>query len=78
MIRREKMSNERGITMIALSLAIVILSILAGVSLNLGFAENSSILEQVENETAIQEEMIKEEQRKTNSVIKKFEDDWGI
>ena len=41
MIRKEKMSNERGITMIALSLAIVILSILAGVSLNLGFAENS-------------------------------------
>lgn len=72
------MSNERGVTMIALSITIIILSILAGVSINLGLASNSSVVNFVENQTTIQEEMIREEQSKTDNMIQKYEDEWGL
>ena len=77
-MKNQKKINERGITMIALSLTIIVLSILAGVTINLGLTDNSSIVKEMRNETQLHEEMIKEEQRKTNSVIQKYEDEWGI
>lgn len=72
------MGNERGVTMIALSITIIILSIIAGVSINLGLASNSSIVREVENETDMQREMIDEEQSKTENAIQKYEDEWGL
>lgn len=72
------MSNERGVTMIALSIAIIILSILAGVSIKLGLASNSAVLQETKKETEMQEEMIEEEQSKRENAIQKFEDEWGL
>ncbi len=72
------MGNERGVTMIALSITIIVLSIIAGVSINLGLASNSSVVREVENETEMQREMIDEEQSKTENAIQKYEDEWGL
>ena len=69
---------ERGVTMIALSITIIVLSIIAGVSINLGLASNSSVVREVENETEMQREMIDEEQSKTENAIQKYEDEWGL
>ena len=72
------MGNERGVTMIALSITIIVLSIIAGVSINLGLASNSSVVREVENETEMQREMIDEEQSKMENAIQKYEDEWGL
>ena len=72
------MNNERGVTLTMLALTVAILAILAGVSIRLGLTSNSSIVREVENETAMQEEMIIEEQRKTENAIQKYEDEWGL
>ncbi len=64
--------------MIALSIAIIILSILAGVSIKLGLASNSAVLQETKKETEMQEEMIEEEQSKRENAIQKFEDEWGL
>ena len=72
------MKNERGITLIALAATLIVMSILAVVSINVAFVENSSIIRQVENETEAQQHMMEQEQDKTSNIIKNYEEEWGL
>ncbi len=72
------MKNERGITLIALAATLIVMSILAVVSINVAFVENSSVIRQVENETEIQQHMMEQEQDKTSNIIKNYEEEWGL
>ena len=72
------MKNERGITLIALAATLIVMSILAVVSINVAFVENSSVIRQVENETEAQQQMMEQEQDKTSNIIKNYEEEWGL
>ena len=72
------MKNERGITIIALVVTIIIIIILTGVSLNMALIQNNAIIKEVLNETEWQQQMVKEEERKRNNVISSYEEEWGL
>ena len=72
------MRNERGITLIALIATVGIMAILAAVTLNMALIDNNAVVREVLNETEKQQYMVKEEERKRNSVISSLEEEWGL
>ena len=76
--RRKKMKNEKGVTMIALVVTIMLMIIIAGVSLNLAMLSDNSIVKKIKDETDTQQRMVNEENKKTSNVIKRYEKEWGI
>ena len=47
----KKMKNERGITLIALVITIIIVILITGVSINMGLGENHSIIKEITEES---------------------------
>ena len=72
------MKNERGITLIALIVTVGIMSILAAVSLNMSLIQNNAIVKEVLNETTKQQQKVREEESKRNSVLSTYEEEWGL
>ena len=72
------MKNERGITLMVLVLTIIVMIILSSVVIYLSVIEEGGMVNQVKDETNKQQEMVKQEQEKMNSVLKNQEVDWGI
>ena len=72
------MKDERGVTMIALVVTIMLMIIIAGVSLNLAMLSDNSIVKKIKDETDTQQRMVNEENKKTSNVIKRYEKEWGI
>ena len=72
------MRNERGITMSALVITIIILIILSGVTLRNILIDNSSQMKAIKNEINTQDNMIEEEKNKIQNVITTYEEDWGL
>ncbi len=72
------MKNEKGVTMIALVVTIMLMIIIAGVSLNLAMLSDNSIVKKIKDETDTQQRMVNEENKKTSNVIKRYEKEWGI
>ncbi len=72
------MKDERGITMIALALTIVVLSIITAVSIRQITVNNSEAMKEIINETDYQEEMVQDEKDKMDNVIDRYEEDWGL
>ena len=72
------MKDERGVTMIALGVTILVLSIITAVSISQLVLSNSVFVKQMVNETDYQEEMIREEEDKINNVIDEYEEEWGL
>lgn len=72
------MKNERGITLMVLVLTIIVMIILSSVVIYLSVIEEGGMVNQVKDETNKQQEMVKQEQEKMNSVLKNQEADWGI
>ncbi len=72
------MKDERGVTMIALGVTILVLSIITAVSISQLVLGNSVFVKQMVNETDYQEEMIREEEDKINNVIDEYEEEWGL
>lgn len=72
------MKNERGITLIVLSVTIIVMFILIGTVVYVGIGSDGGVINEVRNETRMQQEMVEEEQQKMNTVLKNQEEEWGI
>lgn len=72
------MKNERGITLIALSLTVVVMFILMGVTFYLGLDKDEGVLEEVQTETQIQQNIVNNQKEEMNRVLQDIEKDWGI
>ena len=72
------MKNERGITLIALSLTVVVMFILLGVTFYLGLDQDEGVLEEVQTETQIQQNVVNNQKEEMNRVLQDIEKDWGI
>ena len=72
------MKSERGITVIALILTMVVLVILAYASIRQITINNSAPVKTIINEIQYQKNTIEDEKNKMNSVISDIEEEWGI
>lgn len=72
------MKNERGITLLSLIITLVVMLILAGVTIYSSLYENSGVINEVKDETLKQQEMVKNEKNKMNTVLQEVEEEWGI
>ena len=72
------MKNERGITLLSLVVTIIVMLILAGVAINGSLHENGGVINEVKDETLKQQNMIKKEKNKMNTVLQDVEEEWGI
>lgn len=72
------MKDERGITIIALMVTMVVLVILAGATISQIAVNNSAPVKTMVNETQYQKDMINNENKKMNSVLSNIEEEWGI
>ncbi len=70
--------NERGITLFSLTVAIIIMIILAGVAIYGGLYENGGLINMVKDETYKQQNLVQGEEEKMNTVLQDLEEDWGI
>ena len=70
--------NERGITLFSLTVAIIIMIILAGVAIYGGLYENEGLINMVKDETYKQQNLVQGEEEKMNTVLQDLEEDWGI
>ena len=71
------MNNQKGITLIALVISIVVMLILAGVSLNLALSNNGTV-DDVKGKLNLQKNMQQNHSEIMNSVIASQEEEWGI
>ena len=72
------MKNERGITLMVLVLTIIVMLILTGVTINIAFMSDNGVINEVKTETKMQTEIVENENKKMNQVLKDLESDWGI
>jgi len=72
------LKNEGGITLIVLSLTVVVMFILLGVTFYLAFNEDEGVLEEVQTETQIQQNVVNNQKEEMNRVLQDIEKDWGI
>ena len=72
------MKNERGVTLIAVAITIIILSFITGITIKYGITSKNSVMKEVIDGKKQQDEMIMEQEDRTNSLMNKFEDEWGI
>lgn len=72
------MKNERGITLLSLIITLVVMLILAGVTIYSSLYEHSGVINEVKDETLKQQEMVKNEKNKMNTVLQEVEEEWGI
>ncbi len=72
------MKNERGITLISLTIAIVVIFILSGVVIYSGLFEDGGIINKAKEETLKQQEMVQNEEDKKETVMQNIEEEWGI
>lgn len=72
------LKNERGITLTALVVTTIIMSILVVVSIRIGFIGEHSTVKEVTKETEKQQNMVEEEKNKMSNVISQYEKEWGI
>lgn len=70
--------NERGITLLSLVITLVVMLILAGITIYSSLYENGGVINQVKDETSKQQEMVKKEKDKMNTVLQDVEEEWGI
>ena len=70
--------KNKGITLIALVITIIIVILITGVSINMGLGENHSIIKEITEEIKEQQEMTNAEKGKTSNVIKNYEEEWGL
>ena len=72
------MKNERGITLLALAITLVVMLILAGVAIYGSLYENGGTINIVIDETVKQQNMVQKEKNKMNTVLQDVEEEWGI
>lgn len=72
------MKNERGITLISLTIAIVVIFILSGVVIYSSLNDNNGIINGIKDETIEQQNKVQKEKDKMNSVLQDVEEEWGI
>ena len=72
------MKNERGITLLALAITIIVMLILAGVAIYGSLYENGGTINIVIDETVKQQNMVQKEKNKMNTVLQDVEEEWGI
>ena len=72
------MKNERGITLLALAITLVVMLILAGVAIYGSLYENGGTINIVIDETVKQQNMVQKEKDKMNTVLQDVEEEWGI
>ena len=72
------MKNERGITLLALAITIIVMLILAGVAIYGSLYENGGTINIVIDETVKQQNMVQKEKDKMNTVLQDVEEEWGI
>ncbi len=72
------MKNERGITLLALAITIIIMLVLAGVAIYGSLYENGGTINIVIDETVKQQNMVQKEKDKMNTVLQDVEEEWGI
>ena len=71
--------NENGITIIILVVTIIIMLILAGVTINIAMGEDKDgLIYEMKNQTDEQQQIIQDQKNKINTVIRDFENEWGI
>lgn len=68
--------NEKGITIVALVVTIIVMLILAGITMK--ELSDNSIISQVQEETNSHQEGIENEQKKMDEVKSKQLEDWGF
>lgn len=71
-------AHEKGVTIIALVITIIVMVILATVSINLGLNAEDGVVYEVDNQMKQQNEMIKDSTKEMNKVMSNLESDWGI
>lgn len=73
------MKNERGITLISLTVTLIVMLILAGVAIYGSLYENDGgLINMVKDENSKQQNMVQEEKNKMNTVLQDVEEEWGI
>lgn len=72
------MKNERGITLLSLTITIIVMLILAGVAIYGSLNDNGGVINVVKNETIKQQNMVQREKDKMNTVLQDVEEEWGI
>ena len=72
------MKNERGITLLALAITIIVMLVLAGVAIYGSLYENGGTINIVIDETVKQQNMVQKEKDKMNTVLQDVEKEWGI
>lgn len=72
------MRNERGITLVALIITVIVMLILTGVAVYNGLYNDGGLVNVVKNETSNQQEMVNKENEKRNAVLQDIEEEWGI
>ncbi len=72
------MRNERGITLVALIITVIVMLILTGVAVYNGLYNDGGLVNVVKNETSNQQEMVNKENEKRNTVLQDIEEEWGI
>lgn len=70
-------NSEKGVTLIALVVTIIVLVIITGVTLN-KISSDDGLLNQTANEILYQKDTIENEQKKINEVTKNQLEDWGF
>ena len=70
--------RDRGITLLALVVTLIVMLILAGVAIYGSLYENGGVINQFKDETSKQQDMIRDEKDKMNTVLQDVEDEWGI
>lgn len=72
------MKNERGITLLSLALTVIVMIMLAGVTLYLSINNDNGVINEVKEETKLQQNMVQVEKDKMNTVLQDLEKDWGL
>ena len=72
------MRNERGITLVALIITVIVMLILTGVAVYNGLYNDGGLVNVVKNETSNQQEMVNKENEKRNTVLQDIEEQRGI
>lgn len=70
--------DEKGVTLIALSITIIVMLIIAGIIIKEVILEESELIPGLSNETYYQENMVEIENEKMDNVLSNQLEDWGF
>lgn len=76
--KENSMKNERGITLLVLAVTIIVMFILIGTVAYMGLDSDQGVINEVREETNMQQNLVEKEKEKMNTVLKRQEEEWGI